>query len=98
MVVKLRDVNLRVRGDHRVEKPGKDKPQDGKLTLHISNGKFSHSLLLRRAPFCSKHVIDAETFSFAEAHRGDGKRFIVRADEKLMAFMEPGSGDSQEEY
>jgi hypothetical protein len=24
----------------------------------------------------------------ADAHRGDGKRFIVRADEKLTAFME----------
>jgi len=25
---------------------------------------------------------------FADAHRGDGKRFIVRADEKLTAFVE----------
>jgi len=24
----------------------------------------------------------------ADAHRGDGKRFIVRADEKLSAFVE----------
>jgi hypothetical protein len=24
----------------------------------------------------------------ADAHRDDGKRFIVRADEKLAAFME----------
>jgi hypothetical protein len=24
----------------------------------------------------------------ADAHRGDGKRFVVRADEKLTAFME----------
>jgi hypothetical protein len=24
----------------------------------------------------------------ADAHRGDGKRFIVRADEKLTAFPE----------
>jgi hypothetical protein len=23
----------------------------------------------------------------ADAHRGDGKRFVVRADEKLTAFM-----------
>jgi len=23
-----------------------------------------------------------------DAHRGDGKRFVVRADEKLMAFPE----------
>jgi hypothetical protein len=25
---------------------------------------------------------------FADAHRGDGQRFIVRAEEKLSAFME----------
>jgi hypothetical protein len=24
----------------------------------------------------------------ADAHRGDGKRFIVRAEEKLTAFLE----------
>jgi hypothetical protein len=24
----------------------------------------------------------------ADAHRGDGKRFVVHADEKLTAFME----------
>jgi len=24
----------------------------------------------------------------ADAHRGDGKRFVVRADEKLAAFIE----------
>jgi hypothetical protein len=28
------------------------------------------------------------TFWIADAHRGDGKRFVVRADEKLTAFME----------
>ena len=27
-------------------------------------------------------------FWIADAHRGDGKRFIVRADEKLTAFLE----------
>jgi hypothetical protein len=26
--------------------------------------------------------------SVATAHRGDGKRFVLRADEKLTAFME----------
>ena len=25
---------------------------------------------------------------FTDAHRGDGKRFVVRADEKLTAFVE----------
>ena len=29
----------------------------------------------------------------ADAHRNNGKRFVVRADEKLTAFLETGSGD-----
>ena len=29
-----------------------------------------------------------QTIGIANAHRGDGKRFVVRADEKLTAFME----------
>ena len=28
------------------------------------------------------------TIWIADAHRGDGRRFIVRADEKLSAFVE----------
>jgi hypothetical protein len=28
------------------------------------------------------------TIWIADAHRGDGKRFIVRAEEKLRAFVE----------
>jgi hypothetical protein len=28
------------------------------------------------------------TIFIADAHRGDGKRFVVRADEKLTAFLE----------
>jgi hypothetical protein len=35
-------------------------------------------------------AIDREgrTIWIADAHRGDGKRFVVRADEKLTAFLE----------
>jgi len=29
-----------------------------------------------------------QTIFVADAHRGDGKRFVVRADEKLTAFIE----------
>jgi hypothetical protein len=29
-----------------------------------------------------------QTIWIADAHRGDGKRFVVRADKKLPAFME----------
>ncbi len=31
---------------------------------------------------------DGRTIFVADAHRGDGQRFIVRADEKLTAFLE----------
>jgi len=30
------------------------------------------------------------TIWIADAHRGDGNRFVVQADEKLTAFMELG--------
>jgi hypothetical protein len=33
-------------------------------------------------------VNDAQTIWIVDAHRGDGKRFVVRADEKLSAFLE----------
>jgi hypothetical protein len=35
-------------------------------------------------------VVDSEgrTIWIADAHRGDGKRFIVHADEKLTTFLE----------
>src|SRR5204863_6397731 len=31
---------------------------------------------------------NGRTIWIADAHRGDGKRFVVRADEKLTAFIE----------
>ena len=31
---------------------------------------------------------DGRTIFVADAHRDDGKRFIVRSDEKLTAFLE----------
>jgi hypothetical protein len=31
---------------------------------------------------------NGRTIFVADAHRGDGKRFVVRADEKLTAFTE----------
>jgi hypothetical protein len=36
-----------------------------------------------------------QTIFVADAHRGDGKRFVVRADEKLTAFLELESGLQQ---
>jgi hypothetical protein len=32
------------------------------------------------------------TIWIADAHRGDGKRYVVRADEKLTAFLVLGHG------
>jgi len=46
-------------------------------------------------------ALDSEwrTISIVDAHRDDGKRFVVRADEKLTAFLELESairhGDSR---
>jgi hypothetical protein len=36
------------------------------------------------------HAVDSRerTIWIADAHRDDGKRFVVRADEKLTAFLE----------
>jgi hypothetical protein len=31
---------------------------------------------------------DGRTIWIADAHRDDGRRFVVRADEKLTAFLE----------
>ena len=31
---------------------------------------------------------NGKTIWIADAHRGDGKRFVVRADDKLTAFLE----------
>jgi hypothetical protein len=31
---------------------------------------------------------NGRTIWIADAHRGEGKRFVVRADEKLTAFLE----------
>jgi len=31
---------------------------------------------------------DGRTIWIVDAHRGDGKRFVVRAEEKLTAFLE----------
>jgi hypothetical protein len=33
-------------------------------------------------------IVKGRTIWIADAHRGDGKRFIVHADEKLTAFVE----------
>jgi len=34
----------------------------------------------------SLKIAELRTIWIADAHRGDGKRFVMRADEKLTAF------------
>jgi len=46
-----------------------------------------------RLDFSALHYVSAidssgRTIWIADAHRGDGKRFVVRTDEKLTAFLE----------
>jgi hypothetical protein len=45
-----------------------------------------------------RNAIDSNgrTIWIADAHRDDGKRFVVRADEKLAAFIELESRMSKE--
>jgi hypothetical protein len=38
------------------------------------------------------------TIWIADAHRGDGKRYVVRADEKLTAFLEVESAIRSRNY
>jgi hypothetical protein len=44
---------------------------------------------------CRKTLQDGkrESIWIADAHRYDGKRFVVRADEKLTALIELGSAN-----
>jgi hypothetical protein len=41
---------------------------------------------------------NGRTIWIADAHRDDGKRFVVRADEKLTAFLERESEITQEKF
>jgi hypothetical protein len=34
-------------------------------------------------------MVEGRTIWIADAHRGDGKRFVVRADEPAAAFANP---------
>jgi len=35
----------------------------------------------------SLKIAEARTIWIADAHRGDGKRYVLRAEEKLTAFL-----------
>jgi hypothetical protein len=42
------------------------------------------------SPHCVRHtgLMRGRTIWIGDAHRGDGKRFVVRVDEKLTVFLE----------
>jgi hypothetical protein len=44
--------------------------------------------LILRLAYCSLKSALCSCVWIADAHRGDGKRFVVRAEEKLTAFLE----------
>jgi hypothetical protein len=57
----------------------------------ITDAAFAASLDQRMfLPRTASSDDDSEgrTIWIADAHRGDGRRFVVRADEKLAAFVE----------
>jgi hypothetical protein len=51
---------------------------------------FAHNLSKAGWSWGCVSAVDSQwrTIWIADAHRDDGKRFIVRADEKLTAFVE----------
>ena len=55
------------------------------IETHEHNGDERSSLTKSLKP---DSAWDGRTVWIVDAHRGDGKRFIVHADEKLTAFLE----------
>jgi len=51
---------------------------------------IANNLRKARWSWGSVSAVDSQgrTIWIADAHRGDGKHFVVRADEKLTAFLE----------
>jgi hypothetical protein len=50
------------------------------IAIHFAFG-------VSRTSFLDRHS-QGRTIWIADAHRGDGKRYVVHADEKLTAFLE----------
>ena len=64
-----------------------------KLTsVHMeTNESWKNSIRAEKSALRSKEIRKNRTIRFGtkrDARRGDGKRFIVRADKKLTAFLE----------
>ena len=56
----------------------------------VSNGKVADNLSKAGWSWGCVSAVDSEwrTIWIVDAHRDDGKRFVVHADEKLSAFVE----------
>ena len=55
----------------------------------LGNSRWqSHQSRLELRLCLSHRFREGRTIWIADAHRGDGKRFVVRADENLTAFLE----------
>jgi hypothetical protein len=64
-----------------------------RIRLHLAIYSLLHKgISAKRLPgvHCAElfGIQEAESFRIADAHRGDGKHFVVHADEKLTAFVE----------
>jgi len=54
----------------------------------VNNPKSTPPATKQRHFTINSHDSCGRTIWIADAHRGDRKRFVVRADEKLTAFLE----------
>jgi hypothetical protein len=58
---------------------------------HVFTSSLALSLPFRLMDTCRERLAqncNGRTIWIADAHRGDRQRFVVRADEKLTAFLE----------
>jgi hypothetical protein len=61
--------------------PNRTNPRAGKIADKLSKAGWSLG-------WVSAVDRDGRTIWIADAHRGDGNRFVARADDKLTAFLE----------
>jgi hypothetical protein len=66
---------------------GKSQPRTD-AQRNYSSPLFESAYLLVRFDHIARFNREGRTISVADAHRGDGQRFVVHADEKLTAFLE----------
>ncbi len=62
-----------------------------RIVRHLGSGIIADNLSKAGWSWGCVSAIDSNgrTIWIADAHRDDGRRFVVRADERLTAFVEP---------